>query len=110
MGSSELFLSALVIGEIRKGVESLIKRDLLQARHLEHRLESLQIDFGDRILGVDTRVADEWGRMSTVRSVSVIDCYLAASAKVYQLTLVTRNVTEVAGLDADVFNPFEYSL
>ncbi len=110
VGTSELFLSVLVMGEIRKGVETLRKSDPLQAQHLERWLERLQIDFGDQILGVDTKVADEWGRMITMRSVPVIDCYLAASAKVHKMTLVTRNVSDVAGLGADVFNPFEYSL
>lgn len=108
--SSELFLSVLVMGEIRKGVERLRKRDPLQARHLERWLERLQIDFGDQIIGVDARIADEWGRMIATHSVPVIDCYLAASAKVHKLTLVTRNVDDVAELGVDVFNPFEYSL
>lgn len=107
--SSELFLSILVMGEIRQGVEKLRKRDPFQAQHLERWLESLQTNFADRILGVDARVADEWGRMSSKGNIPVIDCYLAASAKVHEMTLVTRNVNDVAGLGADVFNPFEFS-
>ncbi len=110
VGTSELFLSVLVMGEIRKGVERLCKKDPLQAQHLERWLERLQVEFGGQILGVDARIADEWGRMSATRPVPVIDCYLAASAKVHKMTLVTRNVSDVAGLGADVFNPFEYSL
>lgn len=108
--SSELFLSVLVMGEIRKGVERLRKRDPHQAQHLEHWLEHLEFEFGDRILDIDARVADEWGKMSSKGAIPVIDCYLAASAKVHQMTLVTRNVDDVAGLGADVFNPFEYLL
>lgn len=48
-----------------------------------------------------------WGRMSAHRSVPVIDALSAAMAKVNSLTLVARNLADVAGLDADVLNPFE---
>ena len=105
--SSELFLSVLVMGEIRRGIELLRNRDLHQAQHLEQWLIHLEEVFGDRILGVDARVADEWGRISSMRPTPVIDCILVATAKVHQLTLVTRNVNDVAGLGADTFNPFE---
>ena len=107
---SELFLSVLVMGEIRKGVESVRNRNPRQAQHLEIWLEDLQLDFEDRVLGIDARVADEWGKMSSKRTLPIVDCYLAASAKVHHMTLVTRNVKDFVGLGANVFNPFEYSL
>jgi hypothetical protein len=58
-------------------------------------------------LPVDRAVADEWGRMAAKRPVSTIDALLAATAKVYGLTLVTRNVADVADLGAEVLDPFE---
>ena len=105
--STDLFTSVLVIGEIRKGIELLRNRDPLQAQNLERWLEHLQKEFEDRILGVDARVAEEWGRMSSVRPIPVIDSILAATAKVYQLTLVTRNVNDVLDLGASTHNPFQ---
>jgi predicted nucleic acid-binding protein len=63
--------------------------------------------FGDRLLPVDATVADEWGRMSAIRPVPVIDALLAATAKAHGLTLVTRNEADVAGLGVEVLNPFE---
>ena len=60
-----------------------------------------------RALGVDNAVADQWGRMSAIRSVPVIDGLLAATAVANGLTLVTRNETDVAGLGAKVLNPFK---
>jgi predicted nucleic acid-binding protein len=83
----------LVLGEIRKGVERARQNDSAQARALEKWLQT---------------VADEWGRMCSKRSASVIDSLLAATAKVHRMTLATRNVADVADLGADVFNPFEY--
>ena len=61
--------------------------------------------FGNRVLPVDTAVAEQWGRMNAVRPLPVIDALLAATAKANGLTLVTRNVADVA--DVDVLNPFE---
>jgi predicted nucleic acid-binding protein len=100
-------LSVLVLGEIRKGIEKARARNAAQARALETWLAAVQKAFGDRILAIDQAVADEWGRMSSVRSLPVIDGLLAATAKVHGMTLVTRNVRNVAGLDVGILNPFE---
>jgi len=51
--------------------------------------------------------AAQWGRMSAIRPVPVIDGLLAATALSNGLTLVTHNDRDVAGLGATVLNPFE---
>ncbi len=106
----ELFLSTLVIGEIRNGVELARVRDPAKATALERWLGQVQASFGARILGIDNDVADRWGRMSAIRPVPVIDSLLAATAVVHGLTLVTRNDRDVAGLGATVLNPFDSRL
>ena len=63
--------------------------------------------FAERILQVDQAVADEWGRMSAKRPLSTIDALLAATAKVNGMTLVTRNVANIADLGVHILNPFE---
>jgi len=107
VAEDDLWLRALVLGEIRKGVELARRRDPRKADALEAWLGDVIAGFGDRVLPVDTAVADEWGRMNAVRPVPVIDALLAATAKANGLTLVTRNEADVAGLDVDVLNPFE---
>ncbi len=107
VAEDDLWLSPLVLGEIRKGVELARRRDPQGAEALEAWLADVMSGFGDRVLPVDTAVAEQWGRMNAIRSVSVVDALLAATAKVYGLTLVTRNVADVAGLDVDVLNPFD---
>lgn len=102
----DLWLSALVLGEIRKGVELARRRDPRKAAVLEARLSDVVSGFGDRILLVDASVAGEWGRMNAIRPVPVIDALLAATARVNGLTLVTRNEADVAGLGVEVLNPF----
>jgi toxin FitB len=102
-----LYLSVLVLGEIRKGIEKTRPRDVAQARALEKWLDAVRRAFADRILPVDGAVADEWGKMSAQRTLPAIDGLLAATAKVHAMTLVTRNVLDMPGLEVSVLNPFE---
>jgi len=105
---AEIFLSVLVLGEIRKGVERARPSDPAQARALERWLTAVAESFAERVLTVDQSVADEWGRMGAKRPVSTVDALLAATAKVHGMTLATRNVSDVADLGADFVNPFEH--
>ena len=102
-----LFTSALVMGEIRKGIVRLFQsQDYRQANILEIWLETSLDFFADRILPIDAAVADAWGQMYAIRNVPVVDGLLAATAIVHGLTLVTRNVSHVQGLGAELLNPF----
>ena len=100
------YLSALVLGEIRQGIEQIRPRDPAQAQALERWLHGLSEMFRDRVLAVDPPVAEEWGRMNAVRTFPVVDGLLAATAKVHDLTLVTRDVDDLAGCGARLLNPF----
>jgi toxin FitB len=107
IADEDLFLSTLVLGEIRKGVELARRRDPEKAAVLERWLGQVETAFGMRVLTVDNAVADQWGRMSAVRPIPVIDGLLAATAVINRLTLVTRNDRQITGLGATVLNPFE---
>lgn len=102
-----LYLSVLVLGEIRRGIERKRPKDAAQSAVLEKWLEAVRDAFGERILPVDRIVADEWGRMAAIRPLSAMDGLMAATAKVHGLALVTGNVADVQGLGAHVLNPFE---
>jgi predicted nucleic acid-binding protein len=104
---SDLFLSVLVLGEIRRGVELARRNDSAKADALGKWLQLVEETFGPRILSVDAAVAHEWGRMSATRPLAVIDGLLAATAKVHGLTLATRNEENVRGLGAGIVNPFK---
>ena len=105
---ADIYLSVLVLGEIRKGVERARPSDPAQARALEKWLTAVAESFAERILPIDQTVADEWGRMAAKRPVSTVDALLAATAKVHRMTLATRNVSDVADLGANLVNPFEH--
>jgi len=104
---ADLYLSVLVLGEIRKGIELARRRDSVKAKALESWLTQVDAAFGDRVLPIDRAVTDEWGRMSALRPIPVIDGLLAATAKVHRMTLVTRNDANVSGVGAMVLNPFK---
>ena len=102
-----LYLSVLVIGEIRSGVERVRAKDTKKANALEQWLIAVDKAFGERILPVDRAVANVWGRLSANRPLPVIDGLLAATAKIHRMTLVTRNTDDIADLDVSILNPFE---
>ena len=104
---NDLYLSALVIGEIRKGIELARTRDPQKAAALELWTKQLAADFSGRVLTVTVDVADEWGRMSAIRPLPVADALLAATAKVHGFTLVTRNEGDIKDLGIKILNPFE---
>ncbi len=92
IADGDLFLSTLVLGEIRKGVERWLRQ--------------VETAFDGRVLGIDNAVSDQWGRMCAIRLVPIIDGLLSATAVTNGLTLVTRNDRDVTGLGAAVLNPF----
>ena len=110
LNDDDHYLSVLVLGEIRKGVERIRTRDDNQARALENWLISVNEAFAGRIIPVDEAVATEWGRMGAVRPVSTIDALMAATAKVHGMTFATRNTIDIVDLGASVVNPFESTL
>ena len=104
---ASLYLSVLVIGEIRKGIERMRPKDTVQGDAIENWLVAVDKAFGERILPIDRAVANEWGRLNASRTLPVIDGLLAATAKIHRMTLVTRNTAEIADLDVHILNPFE---
>lgn len=102
----ELFTSVLVLGELRRGVESIRRRDANAAAALDQWLRRMHESFADRVLPVDQAIADRWGHLNVPDPVPAIDGLLAATALAYDLVLVTRNVRDVAGTGAQVVNPF----
>jgi len=104
--SHELFLSVLVIGEIRQGVDRLARRDPRQASVIDQWLRQLMDAYGDRVVPVTAEIAETWGRLNVPNRLPVVDCLLAATALVHDWTLVTRNASDVATTGARILDPF----
>lgn len=102
-----LFLSVLVVGEIRKGVERVRRHDTAAAEVLETWLSEITSAHADRVLPVTTEIAERWGRMNVPDPLPVVDSLLAATAYVHGLTVATRNVSDFAATGALTINPFD---
>ena len=107
-----LFMSAISVGEITNGINLL--GNTKKAKELSKWLDELVASFGSRVLSVNTTVAECWGvslaacsRAGTPRP--AIDALIAATAKVDNLVLVTRNVRDMQGLGVKLLNPFSAS-
>jgi hypothetical protein len=100
-----LYTSVLVVGELRRGIESIRRRDVPSALALDHWLAGLTDGFADRILPVEQAVADRWGRLNVPDPVPTVDGLLAATALVHGLTVVTRNTRDVARTGVPVLDP-----
>jgi predicted nucleic acid-binding protein len=111
--SSTVYLSVLTLGEIEQGiVRSPHPR---RAERLTRWLEDeLQPQFRGRILPIDTQVMKTWGQVTgrallQGRPVSYADSLLAATAVTHGMTLVTRNVGDVAALPVQTLNPWDWT-
>ena len=102
-----LFVSALTLGEIRKGIERL--DDGRRRRRIVVWLETELPDwFESRVLPVDTGIADEWGRlMARPGNIPAVDGLIAATALQRRLTVVTRNEVDFAATGVDLLNPWK---
>ena len=103
---ASLFVSVITIGEIAKGITQRARTDPVAAAALEAWLDTLGISYAERILPIDQAVAIAWGRIMAQRTRPVVDALMAATARVHNLVLVTRNVTDFAGCGIDVVDPW----
>jgi len=103
-----VYLSVISVGELRRGVELIRHRgDVAQAQVLETWLQNILNDYAENILDFGKEEAQVWGRLRVPHSENAIDKQIAATALIYDLTLVTRNVQDFAATGVRLLNPFE---
>jgi hypothetical protein len=105
-----VFLSVVTLAEIRHGIERLPAG--ARKRRLDTWLrDELPLRFEGRILPIDAVVADRWGqvvarREATGRPIGAIDAFIAATANVHGLQLVTRNEPDFQSVVDQIVNPW----
>ena len=105
--AGRLHVSVLALGEIEQGIARIRGRgDRQQASALERWLQDVEAGFEDRVLPVTLPVAAAWGRQQYAQPIPVIDALIAATARVHDLTVVTRNVKDFERAGVQVLNPF----
>ena len=104
--ASSLYLSAMTIAELQRGVEMTRERDDEKAGQIEAWLEQLMLT--GQVLAMDAAVCRAWARLMHRRSDTLVeDAFIAATASVHRLVVVTRNVRDFKTLGVDTLNPFE---
>lgn len=104
----ELFLSTVTLAELRRGIALLANRDPKQSEVLRPWCDRIQRDYGrtGRLLSIRSAEAAAWGELMAIRPLPIMDAFLAATAQVHDLILITRNQTDFAGLPIQIENPF----
>ena len=105
--AEELWTSALVVGELWKGVALLRRKSPDRAEPLAAWVTELVGLYGDRVLPVTAAIAEEWGPLNVPDPVPTIDGLLAATCRAHGLTLATRNVKDVGRTGVSWVNPFD---
>jgi predicted nucleic acid-binding protein len=106
MPESELFISAVTIGEIQLGIEKTREQDVVKAKTIS--------DWLDQVIGLycvipmDANVFKVWGQLMHRESDTVMeDAMIAATALTHHLTVVTRNVKDFKRFNVNILNPFK---
>ena len=105
--TNQLWLSVLVVGELRRGVELLRRRDKRAGKRLSDWLIGVTSEYDDRIIPITTDVCERWAVLNVPDPLPVIDGLLAATALERDLVLVTRNTADVERTGVALVNPFD---
>ena len=101
----EIEIPAVVIGEIQDGAERTRKQDRAKASEIEAWLDYVMANF--TVLPMNGEMFREWARLMADKSDDLSgDAMIAATARVHNLTVVTRNVKNFKTFGVKVFNPF----
>lgn len=106
----DLFISAITLAEIWKGIAVLGKSKRRQ--NLEEFFEETVTTFDGRVIPVEQQVAVAWGNIlnemeKNGRPIPIIDGFLVATALAHELTFVTRNVSDFARTGIQIVNPWD---
>ena len=105
LDDTQLYLSAVTLGEIQAGVELTREQDPGKAEEIEAWLTLVAGAYN--VLPMDAATFRAWARLMHRKSETLYeDAMIAATAKVHGLTVATRNVSDFNALGLDVFNPF----
>lgn len=103
---SQIYLSAVTIGELQAGVEGMWDRDPNRAAQIQSWIDLLEEAY--QVLPMDSACFREWARLMKGKPDDLLeDLMIAATARIHELTVATRNERDFASVDVRIFNPFK---
>ena len=106
MPNERVFTSVVVLGEVRRGIELVARRDKPQAEVLERWYASIRDQLANRVLAVDEPIMMVWSRISVPDLLPAYDGLIAATALVHGMTVATRNTADYRRAGVEVFDPW----
>jgi len=105
--NTPLYISAITIGELGRGVDWIFHRgDAIQGKLLKDWLNTLLDQYRNNILGIDADIALLWGKLRVPEPAHALDKLIAATGIIYGLTVVTRNTKDFDNTGVRLLNPF----
>lgn len=105
LDDTQLFVSAVTLGEIQAGIELTREQDPAKAQDIEAWLALVAAAYN--VLPMDASTFAAWAKLMHRKSHTLYeDAMIAATAQVHGLTVASRNVADFQALGFDVFNPF----
>lgn len=105
VADTDLHLCAVTLGEIQAGIEITREQDAVKAAALEAWVDQVAATYN--VLPMDSVTFRQWAKLMHRQSNTVYeDAMIAASARVHQLTVVTRNVRDFKRFGVPVLNPW----
>lgn len=103
---SQIYLSAVTIGEIQAGVERIHDQDPQKAAQIQSWIDLLEDSY--QVLAMDALCFREWARLMHGKPDDLLeDVMIAATARIHELTVATRNERDFISLGVRIFNPFK---
>ena len=103
----EAFISVVSIGEIERGIWKIAKSDPARSERYRSWLGDTLRAYADRTLPVTEQIARRWGPMSYELGNANPDLFIAATALVHDLTVVTRNIRHFEPTGVKLLDPYE---
>ena len=104
--NEETFISAITLGELQAGVELTRTQDPTKAQEIERWVDRLAGLY--EVLPMDARCFREWARLMHKKSDRLIeDAMIAATARLHDLVIATRNERDFIDFDVQIYNPFK---
>jgi toxin FitB len=102
----QIYISAVTVGELQAGVERTRRQNPQKAHEIELWID--QLVGSHQVLAMDARCFREWARLMEGKADHLLeDVMIAATARIYELTVATRNERDFAQLGVPVANPFQ---
>ena len=102
----DLYLSVLTVGELRRGVERVRRRNPASAGALDGWMKRILDEFSDRIISIDRGIAERWGGPGVPDPIPAVDGLIAATALEKDLIVVTGDDRHFSRIGVRHLNPF----